>query len=300
MSVEIATPPQPAGKAVHAPDGSGMAFSHPRQFFGNRFVYTVVSPRARGLSIGVNMNPDGRCNFNCDYCEVDRLAPPLENALDVNVMVNELQHTLGLACSGELRKFHHYRSMPADLLVLRQVALSGDGEPTLCPNFLDAVRAIVHVRALGRFPFFKIVLITNATGLDSRQVQDGLKLFTQQDEIWAKLEAGTQHYMDCVNRPNCLLDKVFDNILSIARHRPVIIQSLFPMLDHKEPSAEEIDQYVQRLNDLKRAGAQIPLVQIYSAGRPASHSTSGHLPLKTLVRIAQQVREVSGLKAEVF
>ncbi|HTV76558.1 MAG TPA: hypothetical protein VMD57_06110, partial [Candidatus Baltobacteraceae bacterium] len=74
----------------------------------------------------------------------------------------------------------------------------------------------------------------------------------------------------------------------------------FPLLDHKEPSVEEIEQYAQRLNDLKRAGAQIPLVQIYSAARPAPHSTSGHLPLKTLARIAQQVREISGLKAEVF
>jgi len=300
MIVETASSPKSADKTVHAPDFCGAAFSFPRQFFDNRFVYAVVSPRARGLSIGVNMNPDRRCNFNCDYCEVDRSAPVLEKSLDVDVMAHELERTLWLACSGELRSFLYYRNTPADLLGLRQVALSGDGEPTLCPNFLDAVRAVVHVRALGRFPFFKIVLLTNAASLDSRQVQEGLKLFTQQDEIWAKLEAGTQYYMDCVNHPDRPLDKILNNILSVARHRPVIIQSLFPLLDHKEPSVEEIEQYAQRLNDLKRAGAQIPLVQIYSAARPAPHSTSGHLPLKTLARIAQQVREISGLKAEVF
>jgi wyosine [tRNA(Phe)-imidazoG37] synthetase (radical SAM superfamily) len=300
MTTETATSPRSAGKTVHAPDISSSVFSYPRQFFGNRFVYAVVSPRARGLAVGVNMNPDGHCNFSCDFCEVNRSAPALEKSLDVDVMVGELQRTLSLACSGEMRGLHYYRSTPADLLELRQVALSGDGEPTLCPNFLDAVRAVVHVRALGRFPFFKIVLMTNATGLDSRQVQDGLKLFTQQDEIWAKLEAGTQQYMDSVNHPDCPLDKVLDNILLVARQRPVIIQSLFPLLDGMEPSSEEIAQYAQRLNDLKREGAQIPLVQIYSAARPAPHSTSRHLPLKTLARIAQQVREVTGLKAEVF
>src|SRR5439155_21398946 len=108
-----------------------------------------------------------------------------------------------------------------------QVALSGDGEPTLAPHFLDAVRAVVHVRALGKFPFFKMVLITNATGLDLPHVRESLKLFTQQDEIWAKLDAGTQSRMDVVNHPDCSLEKVLKNILLIAKQRPVIIHSIF-------------------------------------------------------------------------
>jgi wyosine [tRNA(Phe)-imidazoG37] synthetase (radical SAM superfamily) len=281
------------------------SFSEPapgclRESLGNRFVYAVVSPRARGLSLGVNMNPDRYCNFDCGYCEVDRTVPSSETTLDVDVMADELQRLLALAYSGELHNFYHFRNTPPDLMKLRHVALSGDGEPTLCPNFLDALRAVIHVRALGKFPFFKIVLLTNATGLDLREVQDGLKLFTPQDEIWAKLDAGTQRYMEEVNSPNCLLDKVLENILLVARQRPVIIQSLFPMLDHEEPTVEEIENYAGRLNDLKHAGAQIPLVQIYSANRPTPHSKCTHLPLKTLARIALRVREVSGLKAEVF
>jgi wyosine [tRNA(Phe)-imidazoG37] synthetase (radical SAM superfamily) len=271
-----------------------------REFLGNRFVYAVVSARARGLSIGVNMNPDKFCNFDCEYCEVNRALPSLEKSLDVDVMAAELQRVLAQAYSGELRTFPQFRNAPPDLMQLRHVALSGDGEPTLCPNFLDALRAVVHVRALGNFPFFKVVLITNATGLDLPQVQDGLKLFTPQDEVWAKLEAGSQRYLQEVNRPNCMIEKILENILLAARQRPVIIQSLFPLLNHEEPSAEEIEHYASRLSDLKRAGAQIPLVQIYSADRPTPHSRCGHLPLKTLARIAQRVREVSGLKAEVF
>jgi wyosine [tRNA(Phe)-imidazoG37] synthetase (radical SAM superfamily) len=299
MTSEIApTLPQP----IVAPPASfsGPAFGCLRQFLGNRFVYAVVSPRAHGLSIGVNLNPNKSCNFDCEYCEVDRTAPSFDDPLDVDVMAGELQYTLSLVYSGELQNVRHFQNVPADLLKLQQVALSGDGEPTLSPYFLDAVRAVVHIRALGKFPFFKIVLVTNASGLDLPHVQDGLKLFTQEDEIWAKLEAGTQHYMEEVNRPDCLLDKILDNILLVARRRPVIIQSLFPLLNHEEPSAEEIEQYTQRLRELKQAGAQIPLVQIYSASRPAARAGCGHLPLKSLSRIAQYVRESTGLKAEVF
>ena len=279
---------------------SGSAFGSPRQFFGNRFVYAVISPRARGLSIGVNMNPDKRCDFDCEYCEVNRLSPSRDPVLDVDVMADELQRTLAMAFSGELQNFSIYRNIPRELLEVRHVALSGDGEPTLCPNFLDAVRTVAYVRALGRFPFFKLVLLTNASGLDLREVEDGLKLFTPSDEIWAKLDAGTQEYMDRVNHPSCRLEKILENILYVARQRPVIIQSLFPLLDGVEPSAEEIERYIERLRDLKNAGAQISLVQIYSATRPTTHSGCGHLPLKTLTHIARRVREASGLCAEVF
>ena len=53
-----------------------IAFDRPRDFLDNRFVYAVISPRARGLTLGVNMNPDKRCNFDCVYCEVDRTTMP--------------------------------------------------------------------------------------------------------------------------------------------------------------------------------------------------------------------------------
>jgi wyosine [tRNA(Phe)-imidazoG37] synthetase (radical SAM superfamily) len=180
------------------------------------------------------------------------------------------------------------------------VALSGDGEPTLCPNFLDAVQAVTHIRALRRFPFFKIVLLTNSAGLHLPAVQNGLKSFTDSDEVWAKLDAGTQDFMNRVNRADCPLDKILANILLVARKRPVIIQSLFTRWNGDEPPAGEIEEYALRLRELKDTGAQIPLVQIYSATRPTPHSECGHLPLKALSQIAGRVREVSGLRAEIF
>ena len=276
------------------------AFGSPRDFLNNRFVYAVLSARARGLSLGVNMNPDKNCSFNCLYCEVDRRTPPRESKLDVDAMAVELRKTLAYVLAGKLHERPWYSSLSDELLTLRHVALSGDGEPTMAPNFAEAIEAIVHIRALGEFPFFKLVLITNGTGLDLPQVQQGLKHFTKSDEIWAKLDGGTQMFFQRVDRTDVSLEKVLSNILLTARQRPVIVQSLFPAINGEEPLAAEIDAYAQRLRELKTAGANIPLVQIYSATRPMFHADCGHLPLKTLSHIAQTVRHVSGLRAEVF
>jgi len=276
------------------------AFGCPRDFLDNHFIYVVVSARARGLSIGINMNPDQRCNFDCVYCEVDRERPSLERDLDIQVMADELRRTLELVRSGHLRDRDGFRGIGRELMALRHVALSGDGEPTLCPNFSEVVQAAVHVRACNSSEFFKLVLITNGTGLDFRAVQDSLRYFTGDDEIWVKLDAGSQPYMDRVNRSKAPLEKVISNIKLVGRQRPIIVQSLFPMIDGKEPAAEEINEYVLRLKDLKDAGAQINLVQIYSATRPTAHIECSHLPLKSLSRIAQRVKSETGLKAEVF
>jgi wyosine [tRNA(Phe)-imidazoG37] synthetase (radical SAM superfamily) len=176
--------------------------------------------------------------------------------------------------------------------------LSGDGEPTLADNFVEVVKAVARVRALG--DFFKIVLITNGTGLDRPEVLRGLKLLTGSDEIWIKLDGGTQTFIDKVNRPDGPMRKVLANITLIGRQRPVIIQSLFPAVHGDEPPFEEIQQYALRLKELKAEGAQISMVQIYSAARPGVNAEWGHLPLRVLSQIAQTVRQQTGIRAEVF
>lgn len=276
------------------------AFGCPRDFLDNRFVYAVVSARARGLSVGINLCPDKHCNFNCVYCEVHRNGEPGGELLDVEAMAAELKKTLALVRAGRLRERPWYRALPDELLQLRHVALSGDGEPTLSPRFAEALQAAVHVRAMSGFPFFKLVLLTNATGLDLPYVQQGLKHFTRSDEVWAKLDGGTQAYVNKVNRSVVPLEKILSNILMLSRERPVVIQSLFPAIHGEEPPLEEIEQYAHRLLELKNAGAQISLVQIYSATRPSPHSESGHLPLKVLSRIVHTVRQTTGLAVEVF
>ena len=263
-------------------------------------MYAVVSPRAGGLSIGVDMNPDQQCNFDCAYCEVVRRSSMAHERLDVGVLGQELEKTLTMVHSGAIRERPCFKSVPESLLKIRQVALSGDGEPTICTDFSAAVQAVLHVRAYMRMPFFKVVLITNASGLNLPDVEYGLNFFTSQDEVWAKLEVGSDVRMSKINRTNVPLESILSNILALARKRPVIIQSLFPSVDGLGPTEAEIEEYALRLRELKQQGANIPLVQIYSATRPAANSGIGHLPLQTLSRIARTVRDTTGLRAEVF
>jgi len=276
------------------------AFGYPRDFLDNRFVYLTISPRARGLSIGVNLNPDKFCNFDCVYCDVNRDIPASDRELDIGVMAAELEKTLFLIHSGEIRHHSPYCRLNSDLLTLRHVALSGDGEPTLCPEFRQAVQSVVHLRARKSHPYFKIALLTNGAWPDLQHVLEGLRYFTRDDEVWFKLDAGSQEYLDKVNRSEVALERVMQNALELGRRRPLIIQSLFPAIDGQEPPQEEIAHYIDRLNELKNGGAQITMVQIYSATRPTFHAGCGHLSLKSLSAICRQVRTQTSLKAEVF
>ena len=286
------------GLAIHQIISDEAAFGYPRDFLQNRFVYLVISPRAGGLSIGINLNPLVRCNLNCLYCEVDRGQEPRAKKMDLEVMANELRRTLRIVRSGKLRQMPRYVDLPQDLLELRHVALSGDGEPTLCPQFEDVVQTVAGVRAAG--PFFKMVLVTNSTALDRPQVQKGLLSLISKDEVWAKLDGGTQEYLNIINGPSILLEKILKNILLTGRQRPIVIQTLFPLLYGDEPADSEIKAYARRLKDLKSAGAKIQMVQIYSATRPMARLGCGHLPLNSLLNIAKTVRRIARVPAEVF
>lgn len=286
----------------HGPVGAALdleaAFGYPRDFLENQFVYLVISPRANGLSLGVNLNPVKQCDFNCLYCEVEGVPPQSPARFDLECMITELARMLEWVRAGWLRQHPRYAKLPAELLAVRHVALSGDGEPTLSPHFVEAVESLVRLRAVSGF--FKIVLVTNSTALDQPQAQNGLALLGRGDEIWAKLDAGTQDYLTRINGSRMSLEKILSNILLVARQRPVIIQGLFPAIDGEEPPDNEIREYAQRLKELKLAGAQIPLVQIYSATRPMAKVGCSHLPLHALSEIARTVRRVAGLRAEVF
>jgi wyosine [tRNA(Phe)-imidazoG37] synthetase (radical SAM superfamily) len=188
----------------------------------------VISPRARGLSIGVNVNPMVNCNFQCLYCELDRTKNVLVSDFDVKEMAAQLYATFELVRSGRLRRRARYAKLPDDLLQVRHVALSGDGEPTLSSHFVEALETIVQLRECGILPFLKIVVITNSTALHQARVQVGVRLLARTDEIWAKLDGGTQDYLNKVNSATIPLERILKNILLVARQRPVVIQSLFP------------------------------------------------------------------------
>ena len=162
------------------------------------------------------------------------------------------------------------------------------------------METLIHARALGRYPFFKLVLETNGSGLERPEVQQALELFTVQDEVWVKLDAGTDERFRFMSGVDIPFGGVLARILELGRRRPVVIHSLFASVDGSPPTGSEIEAYVRCLGQLQAQGAGLQRVQIYSVMNLIQGSRCSHLPLSILSGIARQVRCELGVEAEVF
>ena len=279
--------------------------THSRQFADFKFVYPVVSRRSRGISIGLNTNPNKACNFDCIYCQVDRIAVPAVQNFDLAVAEAELSALLDIVQSGALAKFPPFDTVPAQLRRLNDIALSGDGEPTTVKNFSAIIEMVVRHKPRG----VKLVLITNAAGLNRADVQRGLVLMDAHDgEVWAKLDAGTSDYYRLVNRSGIVFSRILRNVTETACVRPVVIQSLFLKMHGHGPSAEEVSAYCDRLNGIVAAGGKIKLVQVCTLARraltplpgvPAWHVVAA-LTDAEVDALAEIVRHRTGLPVENY
>jgi wyosine [tRNA(Phe)-imidazoG37] synthetase (radical SAM superfamily) len=265
-----------------------------------RYVCGFVSQRGGGLCIDVNLNPDRRCNFDCRYCCVPRQRSARDGHLQLRRLQEELWHLLTLVSSGQLKEDEDYLRLPEDVRVLRRVLISGEGEPTLSQDFSAALTLISRLRAQPLCPYYQLVVLTNGSRLHLSPVRAGLRQLTRDDEIWVKLDAGSQAAFERVNRATMPLTAILANLLALARERPIVIQSHFARFDAQDPSLEEIQNYIDRLRELMRCGAQIATVQVYSAHYAAVLPGTSHLPLRSLSSIAQMVRDQTGLRTEVF
>jgi len=286
---------------VTAADSQRMFTDHSRDWKSNLYVYPVISRRSSGLSIGINLNPDKACNFDCIYCQVDRTVPSKVQKVDLETLGQELEHMISLAVAGTLYDDLHFGSVPSELRHLRDIAFSGDGEPTTCPQFLEVVERTVELKSKYSLDGAKIVLITDACYLDKPKVQQTLEIMDASDgEIWAKLDAGTEEYYQLVNRPNFPLSHVLDNILQTAKLRPIVIQALFMQVHNESPSPAEIEAFCERLNDIANQGGRIKLVQVYTIARNPAEHFAKRLTNDQVDTIAQAVRSRTDLSVETY
>ncbi len=275
--------------------------SHPRSFEANRFVYPVVSRRSCGVSIGVNLNPDKICNFDCIYCQVDRVSRSEVRFVGREQLLDELDHMLSLVVSGELFEHPRFRDTPQALRRLNDIAFSGDGEPTTYTDFDEIVSACAAVKRQHGLTDVKMVLITNASMFHRPVVQRGLKILDEnQGEIWAKLEAGTEEYFQLVDRTSIPFKRIVDNIADAARARPLVIQALFMRVEGEPPSPAELAAFCDRLNEITAAGGTLRLVQIYTVARPPAEKSVTPLSNAEVDAIAELVRNRTGLTAQAF
>lgn len=275
---------------------------HTRVYKDFTYVYPVISRRSGGLSIGINLNPDKVCNFDCVYCEVDRKTPGKTSVVDLAQLREELTALIHFARDGGLAREPKFNEVqPALTQTPRDIAFSGDGEPTMLHNFDECVRVAAEVKRAEGLAATKLVLITDAAGLDTGSVKRGLATMdANQGEIWAKLDAGTEGYYKLVNRTTVRLDRILHNLLVTARARPIIIQSLFLRMHGQPMPPEELAEYCFRLEELVHDGAQIREVHLYTIARPTPEPFCGKLTKAELEAMAQTVREKTRLKVVTF
>ena len=274
---------------------------HARHFSDFTFVYPVISRRSKGLSIGVNLNPDKVCNFDCIYCEVDRRLPGAVTEVDLRQMQDELAAMVRFAKDGGLAKEPKFDEVPWLTRDVKDIAFSGDGEPTMIKNFTECVQTVVEVQQLEGLDETKIVLITDAAGLDKADVKRGMEIMDAHNgEVWGKLDAGTEEYFKLVNRSNVKFERILKNLEETARGRPIIIQSLFLKVHGEIMSAEELKAYSGRLNDITETGGEIKEVHLYTVARPTPEQFATKLSEENLETMAETVRNTTNLTVKIF
>jgi len=274
---------------------------HSRLFQQNLYVYPVLSRRSRGISVGINLNPDMVCNFDCVYCQVDRRRASQVLEVERKRLIQELEETLELVLSGRLYQDERFASVPEPLRRLSDIAFSGDGEPTTYPDFARIVLDVAAVKKRRGLDEAKLVLITNATMFHRPHVTEALAtLDANNGEIWAKLDAGTEAFYRTIDRTTVPLGRILANILNAARARPVVIQSLFLSLDGQGPSDLEIEAYCRRLGEIVAGGGQIGGVQLYTVARTPAEPAAGPLPGLELERIGAIIRRRVGIAVDIF
>lgn len=274
---------------------------HERQFEANRFVYPVLSRRSRGISLGVNLNPDKICNFDCIYCQVDRTTTSETKFVSLEPLLRELAELLALSASGEIFQTTKFANTPRAWQRLNDIAFSGDGEPTTYTNFDEIIAQCANLKRKLGLDDVKMVLITNASMLHRPHVQRGLEILDQnQGQVWAKLEAGTEQYFRLIDRTKIPFRQILDNITAAAQVRPLVIQSLFMRVAGEPPPEAELAAFCDRLNEITSAGGQISLVQIYTVARRPAESYVTPLEDAEVDAICKLVIARTGLAAESF
>jgi hypothetical protein len=264
-----------------------------------RYVYPVISRRAGGVSVGINLNPNNACNWRCIYCQVPDLTRGTAPSVDLVLLESELRGFLHELLHGDFMQ----RRVPEGLWRINDIALSGNGEPTSAAEFAEVVELIARVRRDSGLPEdVKSVLITNGSLLYRADVQHGLRELAKiNGEVWFKLDRASEAGMLAINDTRIALDKVRVNLISAIAICPTWLQTCWFALDGIAPSAQDETDYLQFIEALLREGHRLQGVLLYGLARPSLQPEAARLsslPEDALQRFADRIRRL-GLEVRV-
>lgn len=273
--------------------------NHDRDAAHMTYVYPVVSRRAGGVSVGINLNPNNACNWRCIYCQVPNLKRGAAPEIDLKLLETELTNLLTDILQGDFMQLH----VPEGVRRLNDIALSGNGEPTSSKAFAEVINLIGRV--MQRFDLvgkIKLVLITNGSLIDRPHAQLGLKRMKRlSGEVWYKLDSATREGMSRINNTRQSLKKTAEHVTLAAALCPTWLQSCMFAQKGKPPSAEEQQAYLEFIQNLLTQGVKLQGVLLYGIARPSQQPEAGELsalPLAWLEGFAQKIRQL-GLAVKV-
>jgi wyosine [tRNA(Phe)-imidazoG37] synthetase (radical SAM superfamily) len=258
---------------------------HSRDSAGLRYVYPVVSRRAGGVSIGINLNPNNACNWRCIYCQVPDLTRGTAPPIDLVLLEQEL--------SGFLHELQHgdfMQRVPAEARRINDIALSGNGEPTSAQEFAEVIEIIARHKPAD----LKLVLITNGSLMQRENVQQGLRRMAQMNgEVWFKLDRASEAGMEMVNDTKMTMGKVRQNLATAIDCCPnTWLQTCWFALDGIAPSKQDEDDYLDLLASSMRGGVKPQGVLLYGLARPSLQQEAPRLsalPKEVMDRFAQRI-----------
>ena len=248
---------------------------HSRDSAGLRYVYPVVSRRAGGVSVGINLNTNNACNWRCVYCQVPDLKLGTAPAVDLVLLEKELRGFLHELLHGDFMRQH----VPEGARRINDIALSGNGEPTSAKEFVQVIELIGRLqKELALPPHIKLVLITNGSLMHRPYVQQGLRLMAQfKGEVWFKLDRASATGMQTINNTQLSMEKVRKNLVSAIALCPTWLQTCWLALDGLAPAKQDEDDYLDFIAGLLHDNIMPQGVLLYSLARPSLQAEASRL-----------------------
>lgn len=270
---------------------------HNRQSAGLTYVYPVVSRRAGGISVGVNLNPNNACNWRCIYCQVPNLKRGAAPPIDLDLLERELREFLQEVLSGRFR----FEALPEDARRIMDIAISGNGEPTSAKEFPAVVNLILRIMAeAGVPPRVKLRLISNGSLMARTDVQHGVGILGKGGgEVWFKVDAGTEAGYARINGVTMTPAQVLRNLRRCTDICATWVQTCVFAVSGEAPTQAEFDAYLDLLRTV--GVGRLQGILLYGLARPSMQPEASQLsalPVEMLECLAERVRAL-GLTVRV-
>jgi len=251
------------------------AVDHSRKSAGLQYVYPVVSRRAGGVSVGINLNTNNACNWRCIYCQVHNLTLGSAPSVDLGLLESELRNFLHELLHGSFM----VQRVPENSRRINDIALSGNGEPTSAKEFAQVIALVGNVMKEMSLPqHIKPILITNGSLMHRPYVQEGLqRLSEDRGEVWFKFDRASEQGMQLVNNTRSTIAHVRESLTTAISLCPTWLQTCWFTIDGMAPGKQDEDDYLDFVSGLLNDNIRPRGIMLYSLARVSQQPEAARL-----------------------